>query len=63
MKRYINSSRTGGFSLIEVVVAMALLAAVYSTLFKILSNQKVLVIKTELTTKGIFLGQELTIIM
>jgi len=59
MNKKFKNSNTGGFSLIEVIVAMALLAAVYSTLFKVLSNQKIQVIKTELTTKGIFLGQEL----
>lgn len=52
-------SENGGFSLIEVVIAMVLLALVYGTLFDVLTNQKFAAAKSEITVKSIFLCQEL----
>ncbi|MCH7763082.1 MAG: type II secretion system protein [Candidatus Marinimicrobia bacterium] len=55
----LGHKRNAGFSLVESIVAMAILTMVYMAVFKIFSNQKFAVARVELTTKAIFLSQEL----
>ncbi len=48
-----------GFSLVEVIVSIVILAIVFTILLNVFSNQKMDAARVELTTKAVFLGQEL----
>ena len=51
--------KDSGFSLVEVIVSLVILALVYAVMLRVLSGQKSIGATSELYTKAIFLGKEL----
>ncbi|MCH8011341.1 MAG: type II secretion system protein [Candidatus Marinimicrobia bacterium] len=51
--------KDSGFSLVEVIVSLVILALVYAVMLRVLSGQKSIGVTSELYTKAIFLGKEL----
>ena len=51
--------KDSGFSLVELIVSLVILALVYTVMLRVFSGQKSLGATSELYTKAIFLGREL----
>lgn len=51
--------KDSGFSLIELIVSMAILALIFGIMFQVLTRHKLMSAKTEIYTKAVFLGNEL----
>lgn len=59
MKQHLRKSNNSGFSLVELAVALMILAMVYMIMLKVFTGQTTMQAESELTSKAIFLARQM----